>query len=179
MTADTQSHLRDLFGDLQNTPERQIYWYNTNKKWIASSKQCVEKLLMHCFGNLFWINQLMASSPCCRSTASFFFPSSWWNVWVKLSFYSLFVWVNSFLKVEPARNILRRLSWAQKNTIKVRQFFFYFTLFSLKGIFRGKVPLEPTRFSHTLLNLPQTFVKELKGINWRKSSVERFTWDTL
>lgn len=50
--------------------------------------------------------------------------------------------------------------------------------FLLERSFGGKVPLEITRFSHTLLNLPQTFVKELKGINWRNSSVERFTWDT-
>lgn len=28
-----------------------------------------------------------------------------------------------------------------------------------------KIPLELQRFSHTLLNLPPTFVKELKGIN--------------
>lgn len=41
--------------------------------------------------------------------------------------------------------------------------------------FGGKIPLETAGFSHSLFNLPQTFVKELKGINRRNSSVETLT----
>lgn len=58
------------------------------------------------------------------------------------------------------------LSWAQKNTIKVLSPpLFYLALLLLQRNFGGKIPLETSGFGYTLLNLPQTFVKELKGIN--------------
>lgn len=66
------------------------------------------------------------------------------------------------------------LSRAQKNNIKVLSpSLLCLTLLLLKRIFRAKIPLETAGFSHTLFNLPQTFVKELKGINWRNFSIVR------
>lgn len=89
---------------------------------------------------------------------------------------------NLRLKVEPAWKVLNCNFHEPRKTLSkwFLPFLFYPTLFfSLKRSFGGKIPLETAGFSHTLLNFPQTFVKELKGINWRNSSVERFTWDML
>lgn len=99
----------------------------------------------------------------------------------KVNFYSLFLqWRSSCLKVKPAWNVSRCTFHEPRRTLSKWVFILSHIVlfFLLKRSFGGKVPLETTRFSHTLLNLPQTFVKELKGINRRNSSVERFTWDT-